>query len=319
MCENLRTCIEIFNIDVNDTIEYKDLYVDTRFGTIIDEKILHPFYKDAIFIKNKVKPFIEVQNIYQVNNTFQVYLRTEQGDEKTEVKFYQYDKSFICREYDPTKIYIMKKNIQRQEGLKITNNKNQIINGVKNGYVVVQELLQDPYMINGRKINMRFYVLVVCQNNEISAFVHKEGFMYYTKMPFKQNSMKDGHNITSGYIERWIYDVNPLTHGDFRKYLGDKSVSTFNNIYELIKKVILTVDDKLCHGSHLKEYITFQLFGVDIALNNKLIPQIMEINVGPNLGIHDKRDGEIKKMVIRDTLKILKVVDDKDNGFIEIL
>ncbi len=71
--------------------------------------------------------------------------------------------------YDSTKAYILKKNIQQQKGLYITNNYDEILNADKK-YVVVQELLQDPYVINvsldqnitdNRKINMRFYVLLV--------------------------------------------------------------------------------------------------------------------------------------------------------------
>ena len=41
------------------------------------------------------------------------------------------------KEYDNKKIYIMKKNIQRQEGLKITNNKSEIVNGFKNKYALL--------------------------------------------------------------------------------------------------------------------------------------------------------------------------------------
>ena len=74
-----------------------------------------------------------------------------------------YDNDDINRfniEYDSNKIYIMKKNIQRQEGLKITRDKKEIAGAFKkDGYVVVQELLQDPYIIDGRKTNMRFYIL----------------------------------------------------------------------------------------------------------------------------------------------------------------
>lgn len=284
---------------------------------------------------SKIKPISPHQRIFIVTNSNQLSSKStlwqnlvkKYGRDiastmapKSYVLYDNNDIELFEKEYDPNKIYIMKKNIQRQEGLKITNDRNTILNGYnKDNYVVVQELLQDPYMINGRKINMRFYVLVLCQNNEISAFVHKEGFMYYTKMPFKTNSLKDGNNITTGYIERWIYHVNPLTHGDFRNYLGDKSNDVFNRIYELIKKVIQSADDKLCHDSHLKQYITFQLFGVDIALNNKLLPQIMEVNVGPNLGVHDDRDSAIKHSVIKDVLKTLKVVPDNDNGFIKII
>ena len=69
---------------------------------------------------------------------------------------------------------------------------------------------------------MRFYILLICQNNEIWDYVHNDGFMYYTKTPFVQNGLSDGPNITTGYIERWIYHVNPLTHDDFRNYFDDK-------------------------------------------------------------------------------------------------
>ena len=290
-------------------------------------------YNNPINEINKVRPTSPHQRIFIVTNSNQLSSKStlwqnlvkKYGRDnasimspKSYVLYDTNDLELFKKEYHPNKIYIMKKNIQRQEGLKITNDKNIILNGYNDNYVVVQELLQDPYMINGRKINMRFYVLVLCQNNEISAFVHKEGFMYYTKMPFKTNSLKDGNNITTGYIERWIYHVNPLTHGDFRKHLGNESNEVFNRIYELIKKVIKSVDGKLCYDSHLKQYITFQLFGVDIALNNKMMPQIMEVNVGPNLGIHDNRDSQIKHTVIRDILKVLKVVPDGDNGFIRL-
>ena len=291
-------------------------------------------YNNATNTIKNIKPTSPHQRIFIVTNSDQLssksnlwknlvraYGRTE-AIRMSPVSYALNDKNdmeLFNKEYKSNNIYIMKKNIQRQEGLKITNSRQVINNGANDKYVVVQELLQDPYMINGRKINMRFYVLVICQNNEISAYVHKEGFMYYTKMPFKQHSMTEGNNITTGYIERWIYDVNPLTHGDFRKHLDSKSDDTFNKIYELISKVIKSVDNKLCQDSHLQTYITFQLFGVDIALNNKLNPQIMEVNVGPNLGIHDDRDSEIKHMVIRDILKILKVVDDTDHNFIKIL
>jgi hypothetical protein len=283
---------------------------------------------------NKIHPTSPQQKIFMVTNTNELASKSNMWTNlvkkygkdmactmapKSYVLYDNNDLELFKKEYDPNKLYIMKKNIQRQEGLKITNDKNVVLNGAKDMYVVAQELLQDPFMINGRKINMRFYVLLICQNNAISAYVHNEGFMYYTKMPFQKNSQKNGTNVTTGYIERWIYHVNPLTHGDFRKYLGEKHEEVFNRIYELIRKVIQATDDKICQDSHLKPYVTFQLFGVDIALNNKLIPQIMEVNVGPNLETLDPRDAEVKGSVFRDLLKLLNVVPNENNNFIRII
>lgn len=157
-------------------------------------------------------------------------------------------------------------------------------------------------------------------------------------MPFIKKSIEYGHNITTGYIERWIYHVNPLTHGDFRKYLdetdremldsenellkkGEKiSKVVFDKIYLLIKNMCNAISFAVCKGdSHIKDYITFQLFGVDIAVDDKLEPKVMEVNIGPNLATHDGRDSDIKHMVVRDILKVLKVIPDNDNNFIKLI
>jgi hypothetical protein len=233
-----------------------------------------------------------------------------------------YDKADLERakiEYTSNTLYILKKNVQRQEGLKITNDINEIINGYKNGYVVAQELLQDPYTIKGRKINMRFYVLLVCQYNEISLYVHNEGFMYYTKLPFEKNSLKSDVNITTGYVERWIYQENPLSHTDFRNYLGNDQEMVFRRIYELIKEIVIAMNNVICYESKLKNHVSFQLFGADIALNEKLYPKIMEFNVGPNLATHDPRDSEIKHMVVRDIFKTLELIPNVNNKYIRLI
>ena len=49
----------------------------------------------------------------------------------------------------------MKKNVQRQEGIRITKDFDQLLNGIKDEYIIVQELLQNPFLVNGRKINLR--------------------------------------------------------------------------------------------------------------------------------------------------------------------
>ncbi len=225
-------------------------------------------------------------------------------------------------EYDENKIYILKKNIQRQEGLKITKDKNEIINGFKNGYVVAQELLQNPYTISDRKINLRLYVLVVCENNKLTSYVYKDGFMYYTKHAFVPDSLDFWSNITTGYIDRWVYDVNPLTHNDFKKHLEQKNISSdnvFNNIYKLIGDLILSVDTKLCIENAFDFCTTFQLFGVDIALDENLEPKIIECNKGPNLLKNDDRDGNLKTALVNDIFKVLNVIDNDHNNFIQII
>ena len=311
-------------------------------------------YNNATTEIEKVKPQNPDQRIFIVTNTDEISSKSDLWKNlvatygrnyaltispQTYILYDNDDLDLFKKEYDSNKIYIMKKNIQRQEGIKITKNKDEILKGYNEGYVVVQELLSDPYLIRGRKTNMRFYLLLVCQNNEVAAFVHNDGFMYYTKMPFTKDTTDFGPNITTGYIERWIYKVNPLTHADFRKYLDNTgrellpseqrlidqgqqiSQYTFNRIYDMLRQVVNSIKHKVCNGSHLQNNITFQLFGADVAVDELMNAKIIEVNIGPNLNTHDGRDSEIKHTVVRDIFKTLKMIPDtkNDNGFIQII
>jgi hypothetical protein len=241
------------------------------------------------------------------------------------------DINILINDHKDSDIYIMKKNIQRQEGLKITNSINDIINN-KNNYIIAQRLLQDPYLINGRKINLRIYLLIVCENNKLKMYAHENGFMYYTKQPFKPNTTDDKYNITTGYINRQIYDTHPLTLNDFRLYLDDKtrqlsneefihvrynklSNVVFKNVYKMLSLVKDTVLTNVCNDDKINT--AFQLFGADVAINDNLEAQLIEINKGPDLGAKDKRDKQVKKQVVVDTFKVMNVIDG-EHDFIEL-
>jgi hypothetical protein len=259
------------------------------------------------------------------------------------------DRQRLQHDYKQGNIYIMKKNIQRQEGLKITNDLNEMLTA-PSSYVLAQELLQDPYMINvsqnkdvedKRKTNMRFYVLVVCKEKNMDVYVFNDGFMYYTTEPFKKNSIESGPNITTGYIAREIYEKNPLTHDDFKQYLDktDRPLSVseenvrsqglkissvvFKRIYNLLREVFISVIGKACEGDKLRNNVSFQLFGVDVCVNDQLHPMIMECNKGPNLSQHgsdNDRDPVLKRKVVKDMLKIIGgIKDNEPNGYIQII
>jgi len=301
------------------------------------EKIKCTDPDQRIFIVNNYNEISSKSHMWE--NLVNMYGRdvAQRMSPLTYILYDQLDIELLKKEFDPTKLYIMKKNVQRQEGLKITNNLDTMVAGFNDQYIVAQTLLQDPYLVHGRKINMRFYVLLVCQNNEISAYVHNDGFMYYTKMPFKPGTLDDAHNITTGYIERWVYHVNPLTHFDFRDYLDDParelsisetlvrsqgqtvSAVVFDRVYDLLKRTVKSVDHTICTGSKLQNAISFQLFGADIAIDDTLNPKVIEINIGPNLNTHDERDRAVKFKVVSDIFKVLQIVPNQDNGFIQVI
>jgi tubulin polyglutamylase TTLL7 len=291
--------------------------------TVKDQKVF--IIDGANQITSKKLLWINLKKNYDLKTLTKFVPNTYILDDKNDLSRFQQD-------YKQNNIYILKKDIQRQQGLKITKDLNEILNSKKNNFVVVQELLQDPFLIDGRKINMRFYILVTCVDNKVTCYVHKDGFMYYTKLPFKANSDSWDHNITTGYIDRKVYEKNPLTHDDFRNYLNDLtniknksntsqvlSEIVFNDIYNLLKKVMMSLQTSICTKNNKTIFTSFQLFGADIGLNNKLDPVLIEINKGPDMGAKDKKDGDLKHGVLLDSFKILNIVEKGDiNKFIKL-
>jgi hypothetical protein len=157
--------------------------------------------------------------------------------------------------------------------------------------------------------------------------------MYYTAKLFEQNLQPECH-ITTGYIDRKVYDECPLTHSDFKQYLDSKrkysnyekkvlanttlSTYIFNKIYVVLSYVVYANVFKICNNTSIKKDITFQLFGCDIAINDDLSVQIMEINKGPDMGAKDNRDKAIKFSVFEDMLTILKLTNLTTHNFIKL-
>ena len=239
-------------------------------------------------------------------------------------------------QFDPKKIYITKNNYQRQEGLEIHTLLETILNS-RDKYILVQELLQDPYLVSGRKINLRVYVLIVKDNySNIKLQIYKDGFMYYTPELFKPNDPSFKKNITTGYVDRQIYIDNPLTHMDFRKWLDNPnrkltdiesylkqtyphiklSDYIFSQIYEQLGFIFQTYETVVGTKSL---GVSFQVYGVDVAINQDLKPMIMEINKGPDLSAKDTRDKELKIGLGTDILKSVGLIPNVDNKFITVL
>lgn len=228
-------------------------------------------------------------------------------------------------------MYVLKNYAQRQEGIKLTRNLDEIMDGLKNGWYLVQDYIYNPFLISNRKINFRYYLLVICRKGIIEGYIHKDGFVYYTPEYYDSNSMDFNRHITTGYIDRKIYDRNPLTLQDFRDYLdcsnridsnndnkwkcltnikSGLSKKWDNNAENLMKKVMEAISKKICKNNKLDKNVRFQLFGCDLAPDSNLGCTLMEINKGPDLDAKDERDKQVKLQVQKD---IFNIIDPDEN------
>lgn len=223
-------------------------------------------------------------------------------------------------------LYILKKNIQRQEGTFISNDIDFILNkSPDQGYVVCQELLQNPYIVNGRKINIRIYLLaVIDENNNMDFFIYKNGFMYYTPKMFEKGSIDRDTNITTGYIDRQVYEENPLTLHDLMKFIGKENTEKLSeNMIEMFRELKNVYEPILRENNKNIPGMKFNIFGVDVAPTEGLETQLIEINKGPDLNSDQKgqRDKELKQGMIYDCFNLVGLIDDtigNKNNFIKL-
>ncbi len=218
---------------------------------------------------------------------------------------------------------ILKKNVQQQKGCLITDSLDDIDLGE---YAIAQELLQNPYTVSGRKINIRVYVMIQFDKlSNVRIHVYDDGFMYYTPREYIANTIDKDRNITTGYIDREVYKVNPLTLKDFKSMLGDAASGRLSrNILRCFKKLFDCITHDLRTIERTFEINKFIVMGADVAVDKQLNIKIMEINKGPDLQPKDNRDGNLKKKLLHDAFEIQgfanSTSDDKNarNGFIRL-
>ena len=94
---------------------------------------------------------------------------------------------------------------------------------------------------------------------------------------------------------------------------SDALVETFRKtLFNRIKKEILPIEKTLPMNK-------FVIMGADIAVDKDLGIKLMEINKGPDLRYKDKRDGNVKYNLIKNTFAKMGIINDTPQNFITII
>ena len=235
------------------------------------------------------------------------------------------DIKYFDKEYDKSKMYILKQEKQRQEGLYLSKSKTDILNKTKNGlFKVVQEYEPKCYLYKGHKINIRIYVLLVCNKRNIKAYVYDDGIISYTKNKYKPNSLDFDLSIASFYTSQPLYNKGwPITINEFKKEY-EKEGHIWENLFSRIKRnlyyVTKAVRNKICKKKSTSNNITCELFGADFILDDQHNVKILEMNKGPGMSPFKDEDKRMRTKLQEDILEIVGIKKNKsiDNGFEQI-
>jgi hypothetical protein len=200
-------------------------------------------------------------------------------------------------------MYILKKNVQRKEGLLLTDDRKVIENAHQEEYRVVQRYMKSVFLVGKRKVNLRIYYLIVVQKGKISFYMSNVGKCIYTNKDYNSDNSDFESNITSYHLDINIYKTHPLTFEDLRRYI-DKTASSqgkvlFDRIRLLMQDVSRCIQKNIYQSLNLNG-TSFQLFGVDVIFDNTMHPYLLEMNKGPDMHPKDEMDYRLKTKVQRD-------------------
>jgi len=216
-------------------------------------------------------------------------------------------------------IYILKKNIQRKEGLKLTRDYFEIIDAKKESYRVVQKYITDLYLINQRKVNLRIYLLIIIKDNTAYFYLCNEGKCIYTNKKYSDDDLDFESNITSYHLDMGVYKNNPRDFKELIQYINNNNMSgqyLFDNINNLMKNVCTCLSASVFQSKNISGTITFQLFGADVIFDKNLHPYLLEMNKGPDMSARDTIDEKMKNTVQTDMFKTVGLLENSsDNSF----
>ena len=192
---------------------------------------------------------------------------------------------------------------------------------------IVQRYLSRPYLIDGRKFDLRLYVIVTCFD-PLRAYMCEEGLVRFATGKYSRNLK----SLKNRFVHLTNYSVNKNSD-DFEKPTGhmstDCGVGSKWSLQALLKYFRShSIDDKavlrelqecctksliaaephiasLTHQLGLNRTNCFEVFGFDVMLDQHLKAWLIEVNVSPSLSSSSPLDKRIKNKLLCDVFHMV--------------
>ena len=189
---------------------------------------------------------------------------------------------------------------------------------------VVQKYVNNPYLIGGKKFDLRLYVLVTSYM-PLTVWMYRSGFCRFSTKRYSKvvNSKGDIDNqpmhLTNVAIQKKSDDYDASTGGGKWELLNmklflmsvygrEKVDALFRDIHMLILRSLFAVQQVIIADKHC-----FELYGYDILFDDAFKPWLLEVNAGPSMTANTPDDHDLKYAMLDSLLDIIDV-DKKLSG-----
>nr|XP_009667854.1 PREDICTED: probable tubulin polyglutamylase TTLL9 [Struthio camelus australis] len=160
---------------------------------------------------------------------------------------------------------------------------------------VAQQYIENPYLIGGRKFDLRVYVLVTSVSAKcLLSFFHRKTDVHLTNVAVQKTAPDYDPEKGCKWMIQQLRQYLTAKHGaELVEVLFADMDNIFIKSLQSVQKVIIS--DKHC----------FELYGYDILIDQNLKPWLLEVNASPSLAASSQEDYELKCHLLKDTLHIV--------------
>jgi len=227
----------------------------------------------------------------------------------------------------------------RAVGLKLSRNMEEILHeGKKMGSRLVQRYIEQPCLIGKKKFDLRVWVLVTSLS-PLKVYYFNSPYLRVCSKEYKINASNELLNdryvhLSNCCVNKWFNKVknnedlkdfeadgNVLSLSQFQNYLTNNlNKNVDNNKYEngkqqweksiepKIKKIIKSTIEVCAFQMEDLNNNSFELYGFDIILDNKLKPWLLEVNLSP---FFSGRTPFLKQLITKMVDGLIKLTVDK--------
>ena len=221
---------------------------------------------------------------------------------------------------DINDLWIIKsKDTSNGKGIKILKNINEI-----NKNKILSEYISNPLLIDGKKFDLRYYLLVT-SHNPLRLYLYEDGLTRIASEKYSLDLDKIDNlfiHLTTSSINKKNkkYKINSKAKSKdsntwsiliLKKYLISNGIN-YNIILEKIKDIAikslisvsnieLNAEDKI----KMKENNLFELYAFDILIDTNLKPWLIDFNYNPSLNIESDLNKKLKTKMFTDMYNIL--------------
>ena len=217
---------------------------------------------------------------------------------------------------------------------------------------IISHYIHNPHLINEKKYDLRLYVLVT-GFFPLKIYLFKEGVARFASEKYdvklKENKLNHRKIHITDFIQEsddendksdssdssessddykknkninTAFDANKerVSLHELKNWFSDNKIH-FSTIMKKIKDIIIKVFISITDYAipkikelNVNSVNLFEIFGIDILIDERLRPWLMEVNLNPSLNSDNKLEKEIKYKLIPDIMNIIGLIPYSHDG-----